>query len=127
MTTHSDVPHLHSDHALAGIARQDGSGAQNFLDETQKENVLRRLTILRIGAKGVQYMEEAHGCSGEGCGHQNHRRDIHAVRHKVKIPEILDAMGLEGHPYDPPSDEERTLIKGAASVSPDSLTLGDAW
>lgn len=127
MTTHSDVSYLHSDHALTGITRQDGSGEQNFLDETKKEELLRRLTILRIGAKGMQYMEEAHKCPGAGCTDPNHRRDVDAVRRKVKIPEILDAMGLMGHPYHPPNDEERAMVKTVASVSPDSLTLGDAW
>lgn len=93
------------DEVLAGLV--DTIASERFADTARQLDLANRLAALT-----VRRLTNQHGCTGPGCHHPNHRRDVHYCL------EMLDTLGLDHRVPVVTTAEREEYVGGMVSYVP---------
>lgn len=93
--------------SLTGVVVNPGTRAEVRQSNLDATDVIRHLAATR-----VRRMCNQHACSGPGCVHPNHRRDVDYLGH------ILNVLSLPGA-YQEVTQEDRNRLLTSLAQQPD--------
>lgn len=93
--------------SLTGVVVTSGTQADARQSNLDATDVIRHMAATR-----VRRMCNQHRCSGPGCEHPNHRRDVDYLGH------VLDVLGLPGA-YQEVTQEDRDRLLTSLAQQPE--------